>query len=69
MNNKLEKYIGRIVRLNSEAFQLIAERARAQGRILGNCFLVAGVSGKLRKLICYGESFRITVSLSEVSLI
>lgn len=66
---KLENYIGRIVRLNQQAFREIAQRAKRQGRAPENCFLVADVSRELRKLICYGENFRVAVSISEVALI
>jgi len=66
---KLEKYVGRIVRLNRRAFQEIARRASNQGRVLENCFLVAGVSRGMRKLICYGANFRIVVGATDVVLI
>jgi len=66
---KLEKYVGRIVRLNQRAFQEIARRAKNQGAALENCFLVAGVSREMSKLICYGANLRIMVCASEVVLI
>jgi len=65
----LEKYVGRIVRLNQQAFQEIAARAKRQGHVLENCFLVSAVSKEMRKLICYGASLRITVCPSDVVLI
>ncbi len=66
---KLEKYVGRIVRLNQRAFQEIARRARNRGGVLENCFLVAGVSREMRKLICYGANLRIVVGATDVVLI
>ena len=66
---KLEKYVGRIVRLNQRAFHEIAKRARNRGTALENCFLVAGMSREMRKLICYGANFRIVVGAAEVVLV
>ena len=66
---RLERYAGRIVRLNHRAFQEITRRARNQGMALENCFLVAGVSREMRKLICYGANLRIIVDVTEVVLI
>lgn len=66
---KLERYVGRIVRLNQRAFQEILGRAKRQGLALENCFLVAGISHEMRKLICYGADLRIMVGASDVVLI
>lgn len=66
--HKLEKYVGRNVRLNEQAFQRIAGRARREG-VPENCFVVAAANRGTRKLICYGASFRVAVSVSEVALI
>ena len=66
---KLEKYVGRIVRLNRRAFQEVARRAQSHGAALENCFLVAGVSREMRKLICYGANLRIVVGAADVVLI
>jgi hypothetical protein len=66
---KLEKYVGRVVRLKESAFQEIARRAKRHGKALENCFLVAGISAEMRKLICYGADLRIMVGASEVVLI
>lgn len=65
----LDKYIGRIVRLNQRAFREIAKRAKSQGTSLENRFLVSGVSQGVRKLICYGANLRITVGVADVVLI
>ncbi|MFB0935157.1 MAG: hypothetical protein QMB52_05245 [Propionivibrio sp.] len=69
MNKKLNYYVGRIVRLNKIAFQEIKDRAVRQGVALENSFLVAEVNRRLKKIICYGASFRIEVSLSDVVLV
>ena len=66
---KLERYVGRIVRLNQRAFQEILRRARTHGVALENCFVVAGISHEMRKLICYGADLRIMVGTSDVVLI
>lgn len=67
--SQLQKYIGRIVRLNAHAFQELALRARRRGTVLENCFVVAEVKHRARKLVCYGASLRITVGASDVVLI
>ena len=66
---KLESYVGRVVRLKESAFQEIVSRARRHGKALENCFLVAGISVEMRKLVCYGADLRIMVGASEVVLI
>ena len=66
---KLEKYVGRIVRLNLRACHEIAKRAKHRGTALENCFLVARVSGEMRKLICYGANLQIIVGPADVVLI
>jgi len=65
----LDKYVGRIVRLNQRAFREIARRAKNQGAALENFFLVSGVSREMHKLICYGANLRITVGVADVVLI
>jgi hypothetical protein len=65
----LEKYVGRIVRLNKRAFEEIKSRAKRQGHALENCFLVAEVARGVHKLICYGANFRIIVGVSDVVMI
>jgi len=69
MKRKLEQYVGRIVRLNHEAFQEICRRAKRQGEALENCFLVAEVSRGMHKLICYGSNLRIVVGVADVAFI
>jgi len=69
MNQKLDRYVGRIVRLNKQAFEEIKSRAKHQGELLENCFLVSAVSKEMRKLICYGASLRIMVGADDVVLI
>lgn len=66
---QLDNYVGRIVRLNQQAFREITRRAKRQGAALENCFLVAEVSREMKKLICYGGNLRITVGVPEVVLI
>jgi hypothetical protein len=66
---KLDQYVGHIVRLKQHVFERIITLARRQGVTPDNRFLVATVNRRLRKLICYGANFRITVSMSEVVLV
>ena len=69
MNTKLQHYVGKIVRLNQQAFQQIRDRARRQGVSLENSFLVTEVRLCMKKLICYGASFRIEVDVADVVLV
>lgn len=69
MSNKLNHYVGRIVRLNKITFQEIKNRAVRRGIALENSFLVADVNRKLKKIICYGANFRVVVSFSDVVLV
>lgn len=69
MQNKIEKYVGCIVRLNKSAFDRIKEKADQSGAFVENYFLVASASKQMRKLVCYGWNLRLTVSLSDVALV
>ena len=66
MRKQLEQSVGRIVKLKQQAFQKIRERAQRQGLALENSFLVTEVRRGMKKLICYGASFRIEVDVSDV---
>lgn len=67
--HKLERYVGRIVRLNKDVFQDLARRSRANRTPPENCFLVAAVSREMRKLVCYGATLTVSVGASDVVLI
>lgn len=64
-----DKYVGHIVCLKQHVFQRVDGHARRRGITLDNRFLVAATSHRLRKLVCYGADFRVTVSVSEVVLV
>jgi len=66
---KLDKYVGRIVRLNKQVFEKIAARYHENGKVLENCFLVAAVGLGMSELICYGANLRIVVNVYEVAFI
>ena len=69
MKIELQKYVGRIVRLNKASFQKIAERAARSGNAVENYFVIAMANSKMKKLICYGANMRVSVSFSEVVFI
>ena len=69
MNRKLYRYVGRIVRLNKQAFREIRQQAIRKGYALENCFIVSEVRLGIKKLICYGANFRVVVSASDVVLV
>ena len=68
MKKELHRYVGRIVRLNQDVFQQLKNKALSKGIALENSFLVAEAKLSVRKLICYGASFRIVVDASDVVL-
>ena len=66
--HKLEKYVGRIVRLKQQAF----ERIKGSKGIFANhenCFLVAAIDRQMSRLICYGANRRIDVYAADIVLI
>ena len=67
--NKLERYVGRRVRLHNKAFLDITKNDKRSNEPQENCFVVASVGRGMRKLICYGANLRITVGVSEIVLI
>lgn len=67
--HKLEKYVGRIVRLKQAAYQRIATRRKHVSEEHENCFLVAAIDRGMSRLICYGANHRIDVCPSEIVLI
>ena len=67
--SKLERYVGRSVRLNKHAFSNITRNRGSHNGRPENCFVVASVSQGTRKLICYGANQRIAVGAAEVVLI
>lgn len=69
MNKHLQRYVGRIVSLNKEAFQRIAARAARSGKAVENAFLVAAADFRMSRLVCYGADMRITVCINEVALV
>lgn len=69
MGKQLDRYVGKIVRLNQQVFYEISKRTKLQGVTLENYFLVAEVSRQMRKLVCYGSHLRVIVGPSDVILI
>lgn len=69
MNKNLQRYVGRIVSLNKEAFQRIAARAARSGKAVENAFVVAAADFRMSRLICYGADTRIAVCVNEIALV
>lgn len=69
MKHRLHHYVGRMVRLKHAAFQEMKQRAQRQDLPLENAFLVAAVSQHVKKLICYGNRFRVLVDASDIVLV
>ncbi len=67
--HKLEKYIGRIVRLRQQAYQRLSGRKHSPAEQQENRFLVAAIDRRMRQLICYGGNIRINVDPSEIILV
>ena len=69
MKRELQRYVGRIVRLNQQVYDELKGRAIRHGHALENCFLVAEVRQRVRQLICYGASYRVVVNAADVVLV
>ncbi|MFT3963147.1 hypothetical protein [Propionivibrio sp.] len=65
----LEKYLGRYVRLEQQAFQRIAANRNPRAGHLENHFLVAAVDRRMRRLICYGANRRVDARADEIVLV
>ena len=66
---KLEKYVGRIVRLKQRALERITGGKRIFVDHEDNCFLVAAIDRQMSRLICYGANRRIDVCAADIVLI
>ena len=70
MSQHLEKYVGRIVRLNQLAFRQLSCNSKRRGvNPPDNYFVVAAIHRRMRQLICYGANLRIVVGVSDVVLV
>ena len=69
MTQHLDKYVGRIVRLNRSAFTQISHRTRQRDVVSDNYFVVAEIRRKMHQLICYGANLRIVVGVADVVLV
>lgn len=67
--HKLERYVGRIVRLKEQAFRKVPGRRKYAAVDQDNCFLVAAIDRQMRRLVCYGANRRIDVCPAEVVLL
>lgn len=66
---KLQPYVGRIVRLRPVIFERLANAARRRGVVVENSFIVASVRAACKKLVCCGADRCLLVSPSDVSLV
>lgn len=66
---RLEKYVGRIVRLKQQTYARVAARWRTSLGDDDNCFVVAAIDRQMRRLICYGANRRIAVVPADVVLV
>lgn len=62
-------YVGRLVSLNPDVFRTVTQQGRCKGTRPENRFIVAEVSRKMGKLVCYGANFRVAVGVSDVALV
>lgn len=65
----LRRYIGRLVRIHPGQFGKLLDRARRRGQFLENRFLIGAVTGKGRKLVCYGFNLRLEVAAGDIVLV
>jgi hypothetical protein len=66
---KLQHYVGRLVRLRPAIFDRLASEARRRGAAVENSFIVASVRAACNKLVCCGADRCLLVSPSDVSLV
>ena len=69
MSQHLEKYVGRIVRLNQSAFRQLSKSGQRGVNPPDNYFVVADSRRQMRQLICYGANLRIVVDVADVFLV
>ena len=66
---KQKSFIGRLVKLRPESFTRLLLQKHLQKSALENIFLVCAAIRRNGRLVCYGGSHRILVSLTEVVLV
>lgn len=66
---KLKSFIGRLVKLRPESFTRLLLQKQIRKNTLENLFLVCAAIRRNGKLVCYGGSHRVLVSLAEVVLV
>lgn len=67
--DKLQDYVGRLVRLRPAIFARLANEARRRGAAVENSFIVASVRTARNKLVCCGAEQCLLVSPADVSLV
>lgn len=67
--SKLRSFVGRLVKLRPEPLARLLLQKRVQKSALENLFLVCAAIGRSGKLVCYGGSHRVLVSLTDVVLV
>lgn len=65
--DKLQHYVGRLVRLRPAIFARLANRARRRGSAVDNAFIVASARTACKKLVCCGAEQCLLVSPADVS--
>lgn len=66
---KLQRYVGRFVRLRPAIFERLARAARRRGMAVENSFIVASARTACNKLVCCGAEQCLLVSPADVSLV
>lgn len=66
---KLQHYVGRLVRLRPAIFDRLASAASRRGAAVENSFIVASARTACNKLVCCGAEQCLLVSPADVSLV
>jgi len=66
---KLQHYVGRLVRLRPAIFDRLASEARRRGAAVENSFIVASARTACNKLVCCGADRCLLVSPADVNLV
>lgn len=67
--DKLQDYVGRLVRLRPAIFVRLANAARRRGVVVENSFIVASARTACNKLVCCGAEQCLLVGPADVSLV
>ncbi|HRP95070.1 MAG TPA: hypothetical protein PL143_02365 [Rhodocyclaceae bacterium] len=67
--DKVQDFVGRMVRLRAAHFRTLLARLCARGLSLDNRFLCTTINRKTGKLVCYGGDLCLLLSPEQIELV